>query len=84
MFCGRSEFDFDKVAGMMAFFARHIDGVAKFMLMKLLWYADFLAFSRRQKSISGMDISHEEDGYILTGLTEVIPYSYGLSLKAIQ
>jgi putative zinc finger/helix-turn-helix YgiT family protein len=159
MLCGRSEFDLDKAANMISFFARNISGVPKSMLLKLLWYADFLSFGRMQKSISGMvychnhygpipvahdslleymqsvgiidlkpdasgmgeyveamvalrddlfteeerevlndvcaricrctarrmkTISHKEDGYIGTQMKEAIPYSYGLTLKAIQ
>jgi len=61
---GHSQFDLDKAANMIVFFARRIKMVAKSKLLKLLWYSDFLAYRRRFKSISGMAYCHNYYGPI--------------------
>lgn len=48
---GFREFDFEKLAGMMTYFA--VSKLSKVALMKLLWYADFLHFKKHAVSISG-------------------------------
>jgi hypothetical protein len=59
---GRCEFDLDKAANMIAFFAGKIRDVAKTKLLKLLWYADFVAYERTLRSISGMVYCHNHYG----------------------
>ena len=49
---GFREFDFEKLAGMMIFFAARRQ-ISKIALMKLLWYADFMHFKKHSVSISG-------------------------------
>lgn len=50
---GFREFDFEKLAGMMIFFAAARSKISKIALMKLLWYADFMHFKKHAVSISG-------------------------------
>lgn len=59
---GRNEFDLDKTAGMMAFFASKMKDVTKTKMFKLVWYSDFLAYGRTLKSISGMVYCHNLHG----------------------
>lgn len=50
---GYREFDLDKVNHMVLFFSKHLKGVYKTMMNKLLWYTDFLCFKTTSCSISG-------------------------------
>ena len=63
-FRGRCQFDVDKAANMIVFFASNMRNVAKSKLLKLLWYADFVAYRRAFKSISGMAYCHNYYGPI--------------------
>ena len=42
---------------MIVFFASNMRNVVKSKLLKLLWYADFVAYRRAFKSISGWPIA---------------------------
>ena len=60
------------VEGMMAFFADAFQYIYKVRLMKLLWYADALAFSRRGYAISGLVYCHEQYGALPIGSRDLI------------
>lgn len=62
----------DKIGAMMAFFADAFHHIYKVRLMKLLWYADALAFSRRGCSISGLVYCHEQYGALPVGSRDLI------------
>lgn len=49
---------------MIVFFASNMRNVVKSKLLKLLWYADFVAYRRAFKSISGMAYCHNYYGPI--------------------
>ena len=49
---GNRQFDLDRLSQMMLYFTRPA-GVALTKLLKLLWYADFLAYKRLTVSLSG-------------------------------
>lgn len=64
--------DLDKIGAMMAFFADAFHHIYKVRLMKLLWYADALAFSRRGCAISGLVYCHEQYGALPIGSRDLI------------
>lgn len=53
---GGQKLDLDKVADVICYFsnADEVTKLYKVKLMKLLWYADFLSYKKRDKSITGM------------------------------
>lgn len=53
---GYSSFDSVKLFNMVLYFAS--SGVLKTKLMKLLWYADFLMYKNKKRSISGISYVH--------------------------
>ncbi len=54
--CGNTELNLDKVVAVINYFANslEVNGLYNVKLMKLLWYADFLSFKRRNKGITGL------------------------------
>lgn len=62
----------DKVGAMMSFFADAFHRIYKVRLMKLLWYADALAFSKRGSAISGLVYCHEQYGALPIGSRDLI------------
>ncbi len=62
----------EKLGAMMAFFADAFHYVYKVRLMKLLWYADALSFSRRGYAISGLVYCHEQYGALPIGSRDLI------------
>lgn len=62
----------EKLGAMMAFFADAFHHVYKVRLMKLLWYADALSFSKRGCAISGLVYCHEQYGALPIGSRDLI------------
>jgi putative zinc finger/helix-turn-helix YgiT family protein len=58
---GNRNFELERLAQMMIFFARPAGAVLT-KLLKLLWYADFLAYKRLTVSLSGAVYSHHRFG----------------------
>ena len=54
--CGDTKLNLDKVVAVINYFAEssEVSSLYKVKLMKLLWYADFLSYKRRQRSITGL------------------------------
>lgn len=71
--------DLRKVGAMITFFANELEFVFKIKLMKLLWYADALAFSRFGKAISGLVYCHQPFGAVPFASKSII-YLPGLSV----
>ena len=61
---GFVRFDFQKVAGMVRYFASNQNHLYKTKLMKLLWYSDMLFCQEHLRSISGMRYVHQYYGPI--------------------
>lgn len=55
-FHGNAELSLDKVVDVIRYFASSVDVISlyKVKLMKLMWYADALAYKRRGKAITGL------------------------------
>lgn len=53
---GNTSLNFDKVVDVICYFANaeQVQHLYKVKLMKLLWYADFLSFKRRNRGITGL------------------------------
>ncbi|MEA4884358.1 MAG: DUF4065 domain-containing protein [Clostridia bacterium] len=71
---GRRQLDLDKVANVMTFFAARLGGVVKSKLLKLMWYADFAAYRRMFRSISGLAYCHNHFGPIPLSHDSIIDY----------
>jgi putative zinc finger/helix-turn-helix YgiT family protein len=50
---GFKEYDLEKLKNMILYLVKHLDGVLKTKLNKLLWYCDFLFFKETSASITG-------------------------------
>lgn len=72
---GNQEFDIDRVANIVAFLS-HRGKVVKFKLMKLLFYADFVAYRDHGKSITGIVYYHNHYG--------PIPQYHGMLLDCLN
>jgi len=53
-FRGNMELNLDKFIEMVNYYATHVKGLYKVKLMKLLWYADAIAFKLYDKGMSGV------------------------------
>ena len=62
IYTGFREFDFEKIANVILFFAHRVPNFFKTKLMKCLWYADMLAFKRYTVGITGLQYSHYPHG----------------------
>lgn len=67
---GFREYDLEKLENMILYLAKHLDGVLKTKLNKLLWYCDFLHFKETSVSITGAQYMHYQYG--------PVPKHYGL------
>lgn len=61
---GGKDFDFDKLANMVVFFAHKINDLPKSKLMKLLFYSDFGFYKKESEPISGSVYCHNYYGPI--------------------
>lgn len=64
--------DIDKLGSMISYFANRIKNLYKVRLMKLLWFSDALAFSRRRKAISGLVYRHAQYGALPIASQKII------------
>jgi putative zinc finger/helix-turn-helix YgiT family protein len=73
---GFREYDLEKLENMILYLAKHLGGVLKTKLNKLLWYCDFLHFKETSVSITGVQYVHYQYGpvpkhyEIVTGIME--------------
>ncbi len=75
IFSGNKTFNAEKLIGLIKFFT-YPQAVYKSKLLKLLFYADFLAFKESQASISGLAYAHLPYG--------PVPDKYELLLAAMR
>lgn len=71
-FNGNQELNLEKVGAMMAYFADAFHYVYKVKMMKLLWFADALCFSRTGKAMSGLVYQHAPYGALPIASKEII------------
>ena len=64
--------DIDKVANMIAYFAKHIRQLYKVKLMKLLWYCDVLSFNKYNRAMTGLVYEHKPYGALPLAHNEII------------
>jgi len=73
---GYKRYDLEKLENMILYLAKHLDGVLKTKLNKLLWYCDFLHFKETSVSITGAQYVHYQYGPVpkhyelVTGIME--------------
>ena len=73
---GFREYDLEKLENVILYLAKHLDGVLKTKLNKLLWYCDFLHFKETSVSITGAQYMHYQYGPVpkhyelVTGIME--------------
>lgn len=73
---GFREYDLEKFKNMILYLTKHLDGVLKTKLNKLLWYCDFLHFKETSVSITGAQYVHYPYGPVpkhyelVTGIME--------------
>lgn len=71
-FNGYQILDLTKLATMAAYFAKCCAPLYKVKLMKLLWYADALAYQSTGKAISGLVYRHEKFGALPVASRDII------------
>jgi transcriptional regulator with XRE-family HTH domain len=64
--------DIDKIADVIAFFAKYVNNLYKVKLMKLLWYTDVLFFNKYGMSMTGLIYQHKPLGALPIGHNEII------------
>lgn len=64
---GYTLLDIDKIESVVSYFAERIPNLFKVKLMKLLWYADALAYKLRGKAMTGLVYRHEAMGALPIG-----------------
>ncbi len=64
---GFTMLNIDKIEAMISYMAEKVNNLFKVKLMKMLWYADALAFIERGSSMSGMVYRHEAMGALPIG-----------------
>ncbi|HPO98275.1 MAG TPA: DUF4065 domain-containing protein [Bacillota bacterium] len=69
---GYKKIDIDKIANILAFFAKYNDPLYKVRLMKLLWYTDALHFKKYNKSITGLVYCHLPLGAVPEAHEEIL------------
>lgn len=72
---GNKLLDIDKIVDMISYFAIFVPNLYKVKLMKLLWYADMLAFQKNGEAISGLVYLHEPLGALPHGHAEILALS---------
>ena len=73
--------DIDKVADVIAYYAKHVNNLYKVKLMKLLWYSDVLFFNSYGKSMTGLVYQHMDLGALPLAHAEII---YLPTVKVIE
>lgn len=69
---GYKQLDIPKVESILAFFVQRVNYLYKVKLMKLLWYADALSYTRANKAISGLVYQHMPLGALSLAHNEII------------
>lgn len=64
--------DINKLSSTMGYFAEFTNNLYKVKLMKLLWYADVLHFSRYGRSMTGLVYKHMPYGALPVGFNEIL------------
>lgn len=82
-FNGYQVLDLNKLGATMAFFAQYCENLYKVKLMKMLWYADALAYKQRGKAITGLVYQHQKYGALPIANSEII-YLPQLSVEEIE
>lgn len=74
MFHGNAELSLDKVVDVIRYFAAsmNVTGLYKVKLMKLMWYADALAYKRRGSAITGLVYQALPMGAVPVGHNSII------------
>ena len=72
---GNKLLDIDKIVDMVSYFAIFVPNLYKVKLMKLLWYADMLAFQKNGEAMSGLVYLHEPLGALPHGHEEILALS---------
>ena len=67
----------------MAFFAQYCENLYKVKLMKMLWYADALAYKQRGRAITGLVYQHQKYGALPIANSEII-YLPQLTVEEIE
>ena len=62
----------DKVESVISYYANRISSLYKVRLMKLLWYADSLAYKQYGKSITGLVYKHNKMGALPIGHNQLL------------
>ena len=64
--------DLEKVANVIAYFAKHVNNLYKVKLMKLLWYTDAIYFKRYGIAMTGLVYKHMPLGALPIGYDDII------------
>ncbi len=84
----------DKLEAVISYYAKQVDNLYKVKLMKLLWYADVLAYRENGMSITGLVYRHDVMGALPIGhyrlmslerlnIREEIGYNYLLMIRIL-
>ena len=82
-FNGYQVLDLNKLGATMAFFAQYCKNLYKVKLMKMLWYADALAYKQRGRAITGLVYQHQKYGALPIANSEII-YLPQLTVEEIE
>ena len=82
-FNGYQVLDLNKLGATMAFFAQYCENLYKVKLMKMLWYADALAYKQRGRAITGLVYQHQKYGALPIANSEII-YLPQLTVEEIE
>lgn len=69
---GYKTLDIEKVANVIGYFSQFVDNLYKVKLMKLLWYADAIFYSRYDISMTGLVYKHMPLGALPIAYDEII------------
>ena len=64
--------DIEKVESAISYYAEKIANLYKVKLMKMLWYADSLAYNQRGKTITGLVYRHNKMGALPDGHNQLL------------
>lgn len=69
---GQTCLNIDKVEAMISYIAEHVNDLYKVKLMKMMWYADSLAFKENGHAISGLVYQHKNMGALPLGHRNIV------------
>lgn len=64
--------DVEKIESTISYYAEKIANLYKVKLMKMLWYADSLAYNQRGKTITGLVYKHNKMGALPVGHNQLL------------